>query len=101
MVRAYNKLHKVLPRDLSIIEMFFQYPTIHALAEFLTQGQGVTAETNIDSSTGLATFGDKSLDNKESSDQLQRRINSRNGLVQQQRQIRLSHRIAERIQEDV
>jgi hypothetical protein len=37
MVRVHTKLRKILKRDLSIMEMFFQYPTIHALAEFLTQ----------------------------------------------------------------
>jgi len=83
MVQAYTKLHKILPRDMSIVEMFFQYPTIHALAEFLTQAQRVQPSM------------------EEGTDQLQRRINSRESLVQQQRKVRLSHRITERNEEGV
>jgi amino acid adenylation domain-containing protein len=43
MVRAYTKLRKLLKRDLSIIEMFFQYPTIHALTEFLMRDRPLVA----------------------------------------------------------
>jgi hypothetical protein len=101
MVQAYTKLRKILARDISIVEMFFQYPTIHALAEFLVQTQGGTTGANIDSNTGAPIFGDKSLESEKSSDQQQRRINSRKTLVQQQRKVRLSQRVAERDEEDV
>ncbi len=46
MVRAYTKLRKLLDRDVSLVEMFFQYPTINNLVEFLTNNQ--TAEVSDD-----------------------------------------------------
>jgi phosphopantetheine binding protein len=39
MIRAYTRLKKALNCDISLAEMFFQYPTIQALAEFLSQTQ--------------------------------------------------------------
>ena len=96
MVRAYTRLRKVLQdrptngarhtgndRDLSIIEMFFQYPTIHALAEFLTQGVGQQVQSS-----------------PEDAPEQQRRVERRNVSLQQERLARLRHRTIERNQED-
>ena len=46
MVRAYTKLRKVLDRELSLVEMFFQYPTIQALAAFLSEDQAASQATS-------------------------------------------------------
>ena len=37
MVKAYTKLYQQLGRKLSLVEMFFKYPTISALTRYLTE----------------------------------------------------------------
>jgi amino acid adenylation domain-containing protein len=76
MARAYIKLRQALNCNLSIVEMFFQYPTIHALAEFLTQGQQPSPV-------------------EERPDLQHNRVESRKLSIQQQRMSRLSHRTTE------
>ena len=78
MVQVYTKLHKILSRDISIIEMFFQYPTIHTLAKFLIQAQHTQTDL------------------EESANHLNKRIGIHKTSVQQQRNIRLSHRTTDR-----
>jgi hypothetical protein len=87
MVRAYSKLRKVLSdwrdsgsplsnnSDLSIIEMFFQYPNIHTLAEFLAQGTGEPIQSSRSDAPGQ-----------------QRRVERSNVSLQQERSTRLRHR---------
>jgi amino acid adenylation domain-containing protein len=70
MVQTYTRLRKLLDRDISITDMFFQYSTIHALAAFVTQKQAVPLATEEDTD----------------------RLESRKKLKQQQRQSRLKHR---------
>jgi SagB-type dehydrogenase family enzyme len=74
MVRAYTKLRKLLKRDISIIEMFFQYPTIHALTEFLVRDRP------------LVTTG---------SEQRQASAGGRREAVSRQRELRRRHRLLE------
>ncbi len=81
MVRAYTKLRKILTRDISIVEMFFEYPTIHALTEFLT------SEEN--SQHAL----------QEKTEQRHQRIEIHKGLVRQHRQVRRKQHAAERNQD--
>jgi hypothetical protein len=78
MVQVYTKLHKILSRDISIIEMFFQYPTIHTLAKFLIQAQHTQTDL------------------EESANHLHKRIGIHKTSVQQQRKVRLSHRTTDR-----
>ncbi|WP_315790941.1 amino acid adenylation domain-containing protein [Fischerella sp. JS2] len=42
LVQVHSKLQKILPRDLSLVEMF-QYPTISSLAKYLNQEQNEAA----------------------------------------------------------
>jgi hypothetical protein len=82
MVQAYTKLRKVLLHDISIIEMFFQYPTIYTLAQFLAEGERAQPAL------------------EEISDQGHSRIESHKSSIQQRRWTRLSRRATERNQED-
>jgi nitroreductase len=82
MVQTYTKLREILGRDISLVEMFFQYATIHSLAEFLTQGQHTQSAL------------------EESLDQRYDRIESHKESMQEQRQARLKHRAAERSEDE-
>ncbi|MBF2061118.1 non-ribosomal peptide synthetase [Fischerella thermalis] len=48
LVQVHSKLQKILPRDLSLVEMF-QYPTISSLAKYLNQEQNQPAALTKDS----------------------------------------------------
>lgn len=48
LVQVHSKLQKILPQDLSLVEMF-QYPTISSLAKYLSQEQNKPAALTKDS----------------------------------------------------
>ncbi|MBF2070721.1 non-ribosomal peptide synthetase, partial [Fischerella thermalis] len=48
LVQVHSKLQKILPQDLSLVEMF-QYPTISSLAKYLNQEQNQPAALTKDS----------------------------------------------------
>jgi epothilone synthetase B len=83
MVRAYNKLRQLAAKEISMVEMFFQYPTIHSLSEFLLQEQ----------STLLAAKGD--------TEQREVGRENRKDAMLQRRRARLRSRRSERIEDDI
>ncbi|GHO60132.1 hypothetical protein KSB_86070 [Ktedonobacter robiniae] len=82
MVRAYTRLRKLLQKNVSMVTMFFQYPTIAMLSEFLAQEGQISAPA------------------PETSAVQQQRIERRRGSHQQERLTRLKHRIKERDEDD-
>jgi hypothetical protein len=73
LTEAHTRLCKLLNQDLSLVETFFQYPTIQALATFLIQRQQ------------LPTITDES-------EQQRARISLHQKTLAQQRQARIRHR---------
>ncbi len=73
MVRAYTRIRKFLKRDISILEMFFQYPTIRSLTEFLS----------LEKPSAVI------------SEQRQASAESRRDTMLQQREVRRQHRLLE------
>jgi amino acid adenylation domain-containing protein len=76
MVRAYTKLRKIIQQDLSIIEMFFHYPTIHSLTEFLTKNQPFQAPVPVQEHT-VASIRQKT-DGQQRDARRQHRMEERN-----------------------